>query len=578
MSIETFQKLHQGRTDAYGVYDTTTGKYLTIKSKLTSEQFKQHLAGKISLGVIPITPDGKCSYGVVDDDYHHKNVKYDYNNLLQKIKLLRLPVNVYKSKSGGAHIVVNLDKPYPAKDVRHILKKFAYQLCEGKHDLFPRQDKLEKGEWGSYANLPYHNGNTRVLIDSEGKELNFEQAMLYASKRVVKLDKLKVFKILADKEMTDSRNVRLLRAKQFFKKHFGDEFDKKVRELNNLYQEPLPEKELNDTVLRPEAPDYFKTEFEEEAPTELISYDISAYRALGIAKPNFIIERLIKEKSINFEFGPKGNLKTEYALGISNALVRGKSFLHYDCPKPYPVFYADFEMDGFDIIERDNAYLQKYGKPPENYFHILQWEQQKNQNIPDIAGELGQDLILKSLEQQKKLVGKPPLFVLDNLRSASGYNENESDAWRPIGKWLLKLKGLGFPTLVLDHTGYDETHMRGTSSKSDWAYVCLGIKARSSKGSKVAVVDLHFDKARGLRPDETERFSAQYDFNGNWTLAQNQKDEKNEKLVAEIKVWKAKDPNITQETLADVLDISTCKVSQLMKKIPKKKEKPPFAK
>ena len=208
----------------------------------------------------------------------------------------------------------------------------------------------------------------------------------------------------------------------------------------------------------------------------------------------------------------------------------------------------------------------------------MQWEQQKNQNIPDIAGELGQDLILKSLEHQKKLVGKPPLFVLDNLRSASGYNENESDAWRPIGKWLLKLKGLGFPTLVLDHTGYDETHMRGTSSKSDWAYVCLGIKARSSKGSKVAVVDLHFDKARGLRPDETERFSAQYDFNGNWTLAQNQKDEKNEKLVAEIKVWKAKDPNITQETLADVLDISTGKVSQLMKKIPKKKEKPPFAK
>ena len=49
--------------------------------------------------------------------------------------------------------------------------------------------------------------------------------MLYASKRVVKLDKLKVFKILADKEMTDSRNVRLLRAKQFSKKHFGDEFD-----------------------------------------------------------------------------------------------------------------------------------------------------------------------------------------------------------------------------------------------------------------------------------------------------------------------------------------------------------------
>ena len=61
-------------------------------------------------------------------------------------------------------------------------------------------------------------------------------------------------------------------------------------------------------------------------------------------------------------------------------------------------------------------------------------------------------------------------------------------------------------------------------------------------------------------------------------LTQSQKDEKDEKLVAEIKVWRAKDPKITQETLADVLDISSGKVSQLMKKIPKKKEKPPFAK
>jgi hypothetical protein len=304
---------------------------------------------------------------------------------------------------------------------------------------------------------------------------------------------------------------------------------------------------------------------------------MSAYKRLGIKKPIFIVERLIKEKSINFEFGPKGNMKTEYALGLVNALVRGQPFLQYDCPYPYPVFWGDFEMGGYDLIERDEPYVKKYGSEAGDYLHILQWEQQKDQNIPDVAAPLGQNLILKGLERQKKLVGKPPLFVLDNLRSASGYNENEADSWRPIGKWLLKLRGLGYSTLVLDHTGYDESHMRGTSSKSDWANVCLGIKARTQKGSKVAVVDLHFDKARGLRPDETERFSAQYDFNGNWTLAQSQKDERNEKLVAEIKVWKAKEPDITQETLADVLNISTGKVSQLMKKI-KKQEKPPFAK
>jgi len=565
--VEQFQKLHQGRTDAYGVY--AADEYATKKTSLTLEHYKQHLEGKISLGIMPLTPDGKCSYGLVDDDSHHKkiNFKYDYNKLLQKIKLLRLPVNVYKSKSGGAHIVVYLDKPYPAKDVRHILKKIAYQLCEDKYELFPKQDVIEKGKWGSYANLPYHNGNTRVLIDSEGKELNFEEAMSYASKRVVKLDKLEVFKLLAKKDFPDGRNNTLFSAKQFFKKHFPNEYRERVHKLNKLYNEPLTEREVNQTILAENSPDYFEKDLVEEAPKELITYSMSAYRALGIAKPNFIIERLIKEKSINFLFGPKGNLKTEYALGMANALVRGKSFLNYDCPEPYPVQYADFEMDGYDIIERDNAYLKKYGTEAGEYFHILQWEQQKNQTIPDIASELGQNLILKRLQHQKKLVGIPPLFILDNLRSASGYNENEADSWRPIGKWLLKLKGLGFPCLVLDHTGYDETHMRGTSSKSDWAYVCLGIKARTSKGSKVAVVDLHFDKARGLRPDETGNFSAQYDFNGNWAIGQSKKEENDDKLMAEIIVLQTKDPKVTQATLAKALDLSTGKMSQLMKKI-----------
>ena len=403
--------------------------------------------------------------------------------------------------------------------------------------------------------------------------------MEFIPTRIRPIKDLHSFNLLEVPDKTTGRNDRTWSYGVFAEKLYPNEWENKVVEYNPIFnQPPLTEKELFSTVIASIKRKKYSGEDKEEAPTELITYSMSAYKRLGIKKPIFIIEGLIKEKSMNFLFGPKGNLKTEYGLGLINALTRGKPFLHYDCPYPYPVFWGDFEMGGYDLIERDDAYYKKYGDEVGDLLHILQWEQQKDQNIPDVAGELGQDLIIKGLEKQKKLVGKPPLFVLDNLRSASGYNENEADAWRPIGKWLLKLRGLGYPTLVLDHTGYDDSHMRGTSSKSDWANVCLGIKARTSKGSKVATVDLHFDKARGLRPDETGNFSAQYDFNGNWTLAQSKKDENDEKLVAEIKVWRAKDPKITQETLADVLDISSGKVSQLMKKIPKKKEKPPFAK
>ena len=325
--------------------------------------------------------------------------------------------------------------------------------------------------------------------------------MEFIPTRIRPIKDLHSFNLLEVPDKTTGRNDRTWSYGVFAEKLYPNEWENKVVEYNPIFnQPPLTEKELFSTVIASIKRKKYSGEDKEEAPTELITYSMSAYKRLGIKKPIFIIEGLIKEKSMNFLFGPKGNLKTEYGLGLINALTRGKPFLHYDCPYPYPVFWGDFEMGGYDLIERDDAYYKKYGDEVGDLLHILQWEQQKDQNIPDVAGELGQDLIIKGLEKQKKLVGKPPLFVLDNLRSASGYNENEADAWRPIGKWLLKLRGLGYPTLVLDHTGYDDSHMRGTSSKSDWANVCLGIKARTSKGSKVATVDLHFDKARGLRP------------------------------------------------------------------------------
>ena len=51
---QTFSNLFKGRKDAYGIYDPIkyeTG-YNTIKENLTLEHYRQHLEGKISLGVI----------------------------------------------------------------------------------------------------------------------------------------------------------------------------------------------------------------------------------------------------------------------------------------------------------------------------------------------------------------------------------------------------------------------------------------------------------------------------------------------------------------------------------------------
>ncbi len=366
--------------------------------------------------------------------------------------------------------------------------------------------------------------------------------MLYASNRVVNLDELKVFKLLATKDFPAGRNNKLFSAKQFLTKHYPDEVEESIHKLNKLFDDPLTEKEVNATVLAEKADNYFDQDKIETPPTELIGHDIQEYRMLDIEKPNFILERLFKERSINFLFGEKGKGKSMFAIGLGYAMSHGISFLNYKTPYANPVIYLDGEMDPYDMIEREAPFLRTCGEAPKDYFHIINWYFQKNQNIPDIKEPIGQDLITNYCNKVKTLTGKAPFLILDNLRSLSNYVENDSDSWRPIGKWLLKLRGLGYSSLVLDHTGHGSSHMRGTSSKSDWANVCLKIESEGAK-SKVMKVKLSFDKARGLKPDETDDFVAQYDDDTLWILGQSEKkldqQETFQKILVILNDWKA---------------------------------------
>ena len=77
--------------------------------------------------------------------------------------------------------------------------------------------------------------------------------------------------------------------------------------------------------------------------------------------------------------------------------------------------------------------------------------------------------------------------------------------------------------------------------------------------------------ARGLRPDQTDPFVRQYDFAGNWTLGQSDKEIETEALKKEIKIMLAGNKKPTQKAIAELLDISVGKVNQLMKEIKKEK-------
>ena len=119
----------------------------------------------------------------------------------------------------------------------------------------------------------------------------------------------------------------------------------------------------------------------------------------------------------------------------------------------------------------------------------------------------------------------------------------------------------------MDHTGKDQkAGMRGTSSKGDWANVIMQIIPEDSQGTKFMKMKIHFDKARGLKPDETADYICQYDFAGNWTLGQSAKEKEDNALRNQIKeiLKNAREKKPTQKEMGIMLKISAGKVNKLM--------------
>ena len=125
MSVEKFKNIFQGLDRARGVTyvdkkgadgQKIKGKSFVAREPVTEELWSNHLQGKEpSLGIIPINDDNKCRWGCIDIDSY---AGFDHKKLINKIKSLKLPLVVFRSKSGGAHVFLFTEVPVEAKIVR----------------------------------------------------------------------------------------------------------------------------------------------------------------------------------------------------------------------------------------------------------------------------------------------------------------------------------------------------------------------------------------------------------------------------------------------------------------------------
>jgi len=302
--IDEFIKIFEGLDRAYGQFKRNDSRIsVKVEGKPWVEHkspqrnlWENHLRGiGVSLGIFPLTDDGTCKWGAIDIDVDD----LDYEELLKKIRELKLPLIMFRSKSGKAHVYMFMKNFTSAEEVRLVMKKFASKIgvADKLDRIYPMQTELGEKETGSWLNLPYfnHEEGSRYAykddFDAATIEEFFEMHKQYVQESLddylleeIKLPTKKVkhtsleelflpcqkncLKLNNNKVPTDiGRNDFLLHSFTWTKR--AEPQTKKIEEYKHLdskgllkhfnknyFQEPLPESEIENTIFKSEDKEY----------------------------------------------------------------------------------------------------------------------------------------------------------------------------------------------------------------------------------------------------------------------------------------------------------------------------------
>lgn len=173
-----------------------TGKQTTV----TNEETNEPITGALGLGIVPIREDSFCIFGAIDIDQYAPPI--DFGDLLKKIKHLKLPVIVCRTKSGGAHVYLFLKEPVNAELVRERLSEWAVALDHPDVEIFPKQALLSQYSDGSWINIPYSGGDrtVRYAFKADGTAMTAEEFVRAVGRAAITKDELEDFELPADVE------------------------------------------------------------------------------------------------------------------------------------------------------------------------------------------------------------------------------------------------------------------------------------------------------------------------------------------------------------------------------------------
>jgi len=285
MEIKKFASIFDGLKEAYGYFKIektgsngkAQGKAGVTREPRTKELWENHLLGNsMGIGIIPINEDNCCKWGCIDIDQY----PLDHKVLVQKIRKLKLPLVVCRSKSGGAHCFLFATEWVEARDMQKALQHMSSALGYGESEIFPKQVKLhlDRGDVGNFLNLPYYdaeNGLRYAFLD-DGTSASIDEFYELYDKHVQTPEEVVKLQVVGNKE-TDllndgppclqilckakisegGRNNGLFNIGVYLRKAYPDSWESEILKYNmDFLSPPLPLPEVNVVAKQVERKDY----------------------------------------------------------------------------------------------------------------------------------------------------------------------------------------------------------------------------------------------------------------------------------------------------------------------------------
>jgi AAA domain-containing protein len=231
-----------------------------------------------------------------------------------------------------------------------------------------------------------------------------------------------------------------------------------------------------------------------------------------VKPPDFLMGELLSTTSRVELVAPTGLGKTNLALALAAAASDGRDFMHWrGSGKKARVLYVDGEMAERLMHSRIKDAVRRLGAAPETLFIL---SREDFPDMPPLNTEEGQKFIDDVIE----IIGGLDLVIFDNIQALCTGIIKEEESWRPVLSWIRDLTRRKIGQIWVHHTGLNETHGYGTSTR-EWQLDTVILLERIERTDIDIAFKLSFTKTRERTPDNRTDFEPAIIVLGNdtWT-------------------------------------------------------------